>query len=50
MGVFDLNTSPTAPGLAAEFPSGRDVLLEGRTHFFPQESPELIAEAITTWF
>jgi pimeloyl-ACP methyl ester carboxylesterase len=50
MGAFDLATSPTAVGLAAEFPDARDVRLEDRTHYFPQESPGLIAEAIAKYF
>jgi lipase len=50
LGAFDLHSSPTAPDLASEFPNGRDVLLEGRTHYFPQESPELIAQAIASYF
>jgi lipase len=43
---FDLNASPTALGLAAHFPNGRDVLLEGRNHYIPMETPELVAGAI----
>ena len=42
-GRRDLGASPTDPGLAARFPNARDLLLEGRNHFIPMESPELIA-------
>lgn len=44
--VFDLAASPTAPDLAKKFPRGRDVLLEGRSHYIPMEAPELVIEAI----
>jgi pimeloyl-ACP methyl ester carboxylesterase len=43
---FDLASSPTAPDLAARFARGRDVLLEGRSHYIPMESPELVAEEL----
>jgi pimeloyl-ACP methyl ester carboxylesterase len=43
---FDLMASPTAPGLAAQFPHGRDILLEGRNHYIPMETPELVAREI----
>lgn len=45
-GVFNLNASPTAPDLASCFPHGRDLLLEGRTHYIPMESPEWVAEQV----
>ena len=45
---FDLNASPTATGLAARFPKGRDVLLEGRNHYIPMETPELVAGEVAT--
>jgi pimeloyl-ACP methyl ester carboxylesterase len=45
---FDLAASPTAPGLAGEFPKGRDVFLEGRSHYIPMESPEIVAEHLAT--
>jgi len=45
-GVFDLNSSPTAPDLAARFPHGRDMLLSGHNHFIPMESPDLVVDAI----
>jgi len=44
--VLDPSASPTAPDLAAQFPRGRDVLLEERSHFIPMEAPELVAEEI----
>ena len=39
-------SSPTAADLATKFPNGRDVLLEGRSHYIPMESPELVVELI----
>ena len=42
-GQRHLGASPTDPGLAARFPNARDLLLEGRNHFIPMESPELVA-------
>lgn len=44
--VFNLNSSPTDPALASLFPNARDILLEGRTHYIPMESPELVASYI----
>lgn len=44
--VFDLYASPTAPGLAARFVHGRDVLLPDDDHYIPMESPDLVAEWI----
>jgi hypothetical protein len=43
---FDLDSSPTDPALASRFPNGTDVLLEGRTHYIPMETPQLVAQAI----
>jgi pimeloyl-ACP methyl ester carboxylesterase len=40
---FDLAASPTAPDLASRFRRGRDLLLEGRSHYIPMEAPELVA-------
>ena len=45
-GMMDFSSSPTWPGLAAEFPHGRETFLSDRSHFIPQESPELVAEMI----
>jgi len=45
---FDLMASPTAPGLAAHFPRGRDLLLEGRNHYIPMETPEVVAQEIAS--
>jgi pimeloyl-ACP methyl ester carboxylesterase len=45
-GFFNLNASPTDPALASRFPNGRDVLLEGRSHYIPMETPELVAEYV----
>lgn len=41
--VFNLDASPTDPALALHFPNGRDVFLEGRSHYIPMETPELVA-------
>ena len=41
---FDLAASPTAPDLASRFRRGRDICLEGRSHYIPMESPELVAQ------
>lgn len=42
----DLNLSPTAPDLAAQFRDGRDVPLPDNSHFIPMESPEVVAAHI----
>jgi hypothetical protein len=39
---FDLASSPTAPDLASKFRNGRDVFLEGRSHYIPMEAPDLV--------
>jgi pimeloyl-ACP methyl ester carboxylesterase len=44
--TFDLTASPTAIGLAARFPNGRDMLLEGQSHYIPMETPEVVAREI----
>ncbi len=38
--------SPTWPGLAAEFPQGRDLFRPDRTHFLPMEDPAGMAALI----
>jgi pimeloyl-ACP methyl ester carboxylesterase len=43
---FDLMASPTAPDLAAHFRRGRDVLLEGLSHYIPMESPDVVAKEL----
>lgn len=45
-GIFDLAASPTAPDLASKFRNGRDVPLDGRSHFIPMETPERVVEEI----
>jgi pimeloyl-ACP methyl ester carboxylesterase len=45
-GRLDLAASPTAPDLAARFPRGRDVVLEGVSHFIPMEAPERVVEEV----
>lgn len=44
--VFNLDASPADPALALRFPNGRDVFLEGRSHYIPMETPELVAEHV----
>jgi lipase len=43
---FDLAASPTDPELAKRFKYGRDVFLEGRSHYIPMETPEIVAERV----
>ncbi len=45
-GLFDLNTSPTDPALALQFPHGRDRLLVEYSHFIPMEAPDLVVQSI----
>jgi len=42
----DLTASPTAPGLAAAFPNGRDIHLTDHSHFIPMEDSALVAGMI----
>ncbi len=44
--IMDFSSSPTWPGLAAEFRIGRDVHLAEHTHFLPMEVPDRIAAQI----
>jgi lipase len=45
-GTFSLTASPTDPDLVSKFPRARDVLLAGRDHYFPLESPDLVSTEI----
>lgn len=45
-GKLDLAASPTAPDLAARFIRGRDVVLEGASHFIPMEFPDRVIEEV----
>lgn len=45
--VMDFSTSPTWPGLAAEFKSGREIHFADKTHFLPMEIPEEITQIIS---
>ena len=51
-GAMVFSTSPTWPGLAAEFKQGRELHYPDRTHFLPMEIPDevaaLIAEELTS--
>lgn len=45
-GALDLAASPTAADLAARFARGRDVVLEGASHFIPMEFPDRVVEEV----
>jgi len=45
-GELDLAASPTAADLAARFARGRDVVLEGASHFIPMEVPGRVIEEV----
>ena len=51
--MHDFSSSPTWPGLAQEFPDGRDLHWADCTHFIPMQRPdevvELIGEQIANW-
>ncbi|MBX7214116.1 MAG: alpha/beta hydrolase [Thermoflexales bacterium] len=42
-------TSPTAPGLAADFRHAEDIVLEDTSHFIPMEVPGKVAALIASW-
>jgi pimeloyl-ACP methyl ester carboxylesterase len=44
--TMDFLASPTWPGLAEQFPHGRDVYLPALSHFIPMQAPELVARFI----
>jgi pimeloyl-ACP methyl ester carboxylesterase len=44
--VFELNASPTSPDLAAQFPNGRETVLQEASHYIAMEEPEAVAAAI----
>ena len=45
-GELDLAASPTAPDLATRFVRGRDVVLDGASHFIPMEFPDRVIEEV----
>lgn len=49
----DFSTSPTWPGLVREFSHGRELHLEGCSHFIPMQVPDdvvaVIAEEVAQW-
>jgi pimeloyl-ACP methyl ester carboxylesterase len=47
-GAMAFSASPTWPGLAAEFPNGREIHYPDRTHFLPMEIPDEVAALIRT--
>lgn len=47
-GPMMFSTSPTWPGLAAEFKDGREIHFPDKTHFLPMEIPDEIAALIRT--
>jgi pimeloyl-ACP methyl ester carboxylesterase len=44
--LFDLSASPTAPDLAAQFRSGREVVMREASHYIAMEEPEAVAGQI----
>jgi len=46
-GAMVFSTSPTWPGLAAEFKQGRELHYPNRTHFLPMEIPDEVAALIS---
>ncbi len=46
VGPMAFSTSPTWPGLAAEFPNGREIHFPDKTHFLPMEIPDEVAALI----
>lgn len=47
-GPMAFSTSPTWPGLAAEFANGREIHYPDKTHFLPMEIPDEVAALIRT--
>jgi pimeloyl-ACP methyl ester carboxylesterase len=45
-GQLDVAASPTAADLATRFARGRDVVLEGASHFIPMEFPDRVIEEV----
>lgn len=45
-GAMVFSTSPTWPGLAAEFRNGREIHFPDKTHFLPMEIPDEVAKLI----
>ena len=45
-GPMAFSSSPTWPGLAAEFPNGREIHFPDKTHFLPMEIPDEVAKLI----
>ena len=45
-GPMAFSTSPTWPGLAAEFANGREIHFPDKTHFLPMEIPDEVAALI----
>ncbi|MCG8590691.1 MAG: alpha/beta hydrolase [Proteobacteria bacterium] len=48
VGPMAFSTSPTWPGLAAEFKHGREIHFPDKTHFLPMEIPDEVAALIRT--
>jgi pimeloyl-ACP methyl ester carboxylesterase len=46
VGPMAFSTSPTWPGLAAEFTNGREIHFPDKTHFLPMEIPDEVAALI----
>jgi lipase len=45
-GPMAFSSSPTWPGLSAEFPNGREIHFPDKTHFLPMEIPDEVAGLI----
>ena len=45
-GPMAFSTSPTWPGLAAEFPNGREIHFPDKTHFLPMEVPDEVSALV----
>jgi len=48
VGPMAFSTSPTWPGLAAQFENGREIHFPDKTHFLPMEIPDEVAALIRT--
>lgn len=44
--MFDFRPSPTWKNLVDKLPNAKEIYCEDRTHFFPMEDPEFVANAI----
>lgn len=47
--LFDFSPSPTWDQLHEQFPTGTDMQLADKSHFFPMEEPEALAQVVEQW-